>query len=48
MQLLAQAVYIEYGSLPQQKIMPLQSVREETAPYFSMILIHKRGQAHVF
>ena len=48
MQLLAQAVYIEYGSLPQQKVLPLQSVREETAHYFSMILIHKRGQAHVF
>lgn len=39
------ARYIERASMENQKIMPLSDVPADAAPYFSMILIHKRGQA---
>lgn len=39
------ANYIERASMHNQKITPLQDVPADAAPYFSMILIHKRGQA---
>jgi precorrin-2/cobalt-factor-2 C20-methyltransferase len=28
-----------------QKILPLEAVGEDAAPYFSMILVHRRGEA---
>ncbi|WP_199899654.1 precorrin-2 C(20)-methyltransferase [Sneathiella glossodoripedis] len=40
-----QANYIERASMQNQKITPLREVPADAAPYFSMILIHKRGQA---
>ena len=40
-----QASYIERASMKNQKIMPLNDVPADAAPYFSMILIHKRGDA---
>lgn len=47
--LLDKAVYIERASLPNQRIENLQDLKETSdatrAPYFSMILIHRRGQA---
>lgn len=39
--LLGAAGYVERAGLPEQKVLPLASVREESAPYFSMILIYK-------
>ena len=41
------AFYIERASLPEQKVMPLSAYHKEQAPYFSMILTHKRGKAYV-
>ena len=35
--------YIEHASMVDQKILPLHSIREIEAPYFSMILIKKIG-----
>ncbi|MEP3247392.1 MAG: precorrin-2 C(20)-methyltransferase [Sneathiella sp.] len=45
MNLTDKARYIERATLHNQKILPLADVPENAAPYFSMILIHKRGQA---
>lgn len=45
MKLMDKAHYIERATLENQKIMPLDDVPPSAAPYFSMILIHKRGQA---
>ncbi len=39
------ARYIERASMENQKILSLADVPADAAPYFSMILIHKRGQA---
>lgn len=43
--LLDGARYIERATLPQQRILPLAEVEGEEAPYFSMILVHRRGEA---
>jgi precorrin-2/cobalt-factor-2 C20-methyltransferase len=37
--------YVERASLPNQRVLPLAEVAEEAAPYFSMLLVHKRGEA---
>ncbi|WP_020594304.1 precorrin-2 C(20)-methyltransferase [Kiloniella laminariae] len=39
------ARYVERATMDNQKIMPLSEVGDAKAPYFSMILIHKRGEA---
>jgi precorrin-2/cobalt-factor-2 C20-methyltransferase len=39
------ARYIERATMANEKIMALRDVPADAAPYFSMILIHKRGQA---
>jgi precorrin-2/cobalt-factor-2 C20-methyltransferase len=39
------ARYIERASLSNQRILPLDGVDPTEVPYFSMILIHKRGEA---
>ncbi|PHQ66331.1 MAG: precorrin-2 C(20)-methyltransferase [Sneathiella sp.] len=39
------ARYIERATMANEKILPLSEVPADAAPYFSMILIHKRGQA---
>lgn len=43
--LAGQARYIERASLPNQRLLPLAQVDEAAAPYFSMILVHRRGEA---
>lgn len=42
--LLPQAVYVERVTLQSERLMPLSAVPEDTAPYFSMILIYKGGE----
>jgi precorrin-2/cobalt-factor-2 C20-methyltransferase len=39
------ARYIERATMQTERILPLSDVPDDAAPYFSMILIHKRGQA---
>ena len=39
------ARYIEHATMGNQKILPLDAVTAEAVPYFSMILMHKRGEA---
>ena len=43
--LAAHARYVEHATMANQRVIPLADVDAETAPYFSMILVHKRGQA---
>ena len=39
------ARYVEHATMASQKILPLAAVGAEAAPYFSMILVHRRGEA---
>ena len=39
------ARYVEHATMASEKILPLAEVAEGTAPYFSMILLHARGDA---
>lgn len=39
------ARYIERATMPDQRIVPLDEVGEGNAPYFSMILVHRRAEA---
>jgi precorrin-2/cobalt-factor-2 C20-methyltransferase len=39
------AHYIERATLGRQLVLPLAQVNPEQVPYFSMILVHKRGEA---
>lgn len=39
------ARYVEHASLPGERVLPLAAVKEEEVPYFSMILLHRRGAA---
>jgi len=39
------AYYIEHASMENQVVLPLDEVKMAKAPYFSMILVHKRGEA---
>ncbi|WP_299379908.1 precorrin-2 C(20)-methyltransferase [uncultured Kiloniella sp.] len=39
------ARYVERATMENQKVMPLSEVGDAKAPYFSMILVHKRGEA---
>lgn len=45
--LLGHAVYVERATLPNQRVVPLLALEEDRAPYFSMVLVHRRGGAHV-
>jgi precorrin-2/cobalt-factor-2 C20-methyltransferase len=40
-----EARYIERATMDSQRILPLDSVDPHDVPYFSMILLHKRGEA---
>ncbi len=40
-----QARYIEHASMASQRILPLAKVDPADVPYFSMILVHRRGEA---
>jgi precorrin-2/cobalt-factor-2 C20-methyltransferase len=39
------ARYVEHATMASQKILPLAAVGAGAAPYFSMILVHRRGEA---
>ena len=39
------ARYVEHATMASQKILPLERVAAGEAPYFSMILVHRRGEA---
>lgn len=39
------AQYVEHATMDRQVVSPLDAVTEAAAPYFSIILIHKRGAA---
>ncbi|HZB91215.1 MAG TPA: precorrin-2 C(20)-methyltransferase [Stellaceae bacterium] len=39
------ARYVEHASLPDERVLPLAAVKDEEVPYFSMILLHRRGAA---
>lgn len=39
------ARYVEHATMASERAVPLAQVGEEAAPYFSMILVHRRGEA---
>ncbi len=39
------ARYIEHATMDNQRILPLDQVDPESVPYFSMVLVHRRGEA---
>ena len=41
----ANARYVEHATMASEKILPLADVDGDAAPYFSMILLHARGDA---
>lgn len=43
--LLDRARYVERATMDEQRILPLQDLDVDSAPYFSMILFHRRGEA---
>ncbi|MDE0457133.1 MAG: SAM-dependent methyltransferase, partial [Chromatiales bacterium] len=45
MGLTANARYVEHATMASEKILPLADVDGDAAPYFSMILLHARGDA---
>jgi precorrin-2/cobalt-factor-2 C20-methyltransferase len=42
--LIDRAIYVERGAMPGERIAPLAEVVDDTAPYFSMILIPGQGR----
>jgi len=42
--LLDQARYVERATLGAQRVLPLEAAGD-SAPYFSMVLVHRRGEA---
>jgi precorrin-2/cobalt-factor-2 C20-methyltransferase len=43
--LLDRARYVERATMAEQRILPLAEVEADSAPYFSMVLVHRRGDA---
>ena len=43
--LLDRARYVERATMAEQRILPLAELEAESAPYFSMVLVHRRGDA---
>jgi precorrin-2/cobalt-factor-2 C20-methyltransferase len=39
------ARYVEHATMENQKSLPLAELDEAKAPYFSMVLVHSRGEA---
>lgn len=39
------AWYVERATLPEERILKLSMLADDTAPYFSLILVHRRGEA---
>jgi precorrin-2/cobalt-factor-2 C20-methyltransferase len=40
-----QARYVERATMPNQRLLPLDEVDPDSVLYFSMVLVHKRGEA---
>ena len=43
--LLADARYVERATMERERRLPLAELRDDEAPYFSMVLVHRRGFA---
>ena len=43
--LTGRARYVEHATMANQSVLPLAGVEDGGAPYFSMILVHRRGEA---
>jgi precorrin-2/cobalt-factor-2 C20-methyltransferase len=43
--LTARARYVEHATMASERSLPLAEVDPDTVPYFSMILVHRRGEA---
>jgi len=43
--LVERARYVEHATMSTQRVLPLDQVPDDGAPYFSMVLIHSRGEA---
>ena len=43
--LLGAARYVEHASFTQERVIPLSDVDPARVPYFSLVLVHRRGQA---
>ena len=43
--LMDRAHYVERATLPNQRLLPLAGMDADAAPYFSMVLVHRRGAA---
>jgi precorrin-2/cobalt-factor-2 C20-methyltransferase len=43
--LMARAVYVERGTMPDERILPLAECTAERGPYFSIVLIPGQGRA---
>ena len=41
----ANARYVEHATMPSEKLLPIGEVDADSVPYFSMILVHVRGDA---
>ncbi len=39
------ARYVEHATMASQRVLPLDEVADDAAPYFSMILVHRRAEA---
>lgn len=37
--------YVEHATLPNERVVRLEEVATDAAPYFSMLLVHRRGEA---
>jgi precorrin-2/cobalt-factor-2 C20-methyltransferase len=42
--LLARAIYVERGTMDDERVLPLAEKTDDTAPYFSLILIPGAGR----
>lgn len=43
--MMPRARYVEHATMASQRILPLDAVEAAGAPYFSMVLVHARGEA---
>ncbi|MGD9742740.1 MAG: precorrin-2 C(20)-methyltransferase [Dongiaceae bacterium] len=43
--LVSRTRYVERATLGNERVLPLAGLPEDAAPYFSMLLVHKRGEA---
>ena len=45
LELVDRARYVEYATMAEQSVRPFAEVSGDAAPYFSMVLVHRRGEA---